>query len=170
MFKEEERELHQHYERSIAYHEQLGFYPPARRSVGESVRKHPFRAVPVYILSTLWLLPRNIGVLLMRLYRNTVSRLYGDVCRFYPTCSAYALQSIHKRGLILGSILGSWRIVRCNPWAEGGLDKPSEVRHGRYCSSQRGFVFLNPDIVFVQSDMTGEISSKNKESRKLSSS
>jgi len=98
----------------------------------------------------------------LNFYRKEFFRLYGDVCRFYPTCSAYALQSIHKRGLILGSILGSWRIVRCNPWAEGGLDKPAEVRHGRYCSTQRGFVFLNPDALFESLKRAQTPSSKLK--------
>ena len=150
MFKEEERELHQHYERSPEHHHSVGFYPPATVTIGESIRKRPILGLLAYGISTLWLLPRNIGVLLMLGYRSTISRLYGDVCRFYPTCSAYTLQSIHKRGLILGSILGSWRIVRCNPWAEGGLDKPAEVRHQRYCSTQHGFVFLNPNLIFSQ--------------------
>lgn len=82
----------------------------------------------------------------MQLYRKAISPLYGDVCRYYPTCSAYALQSIHKRGLVLGIILGSWRIMRCNPWAEGGLDKPKEPKHQHYCSTEHGLVFLNPQI------------------------
>ena len=147
MFKAEEQDLHRHYERSITHHESLGFFHPAETSVWKTIARKPLIAVPAYILSTLWLLPRNIGVALMQGYRHTVSRMYGDVCRFYPTCSSYTLQTIHKRGLLLGSILGSWRIVRCNPWAEGGLDKPAEVRHQRYRSTKRGFVFLNPDVL-----------------------
>ena len=50
-----------------------------------------------------WLLPRNVGVVLIRAYRAIVSPLYGDVCRYYPTCSAYGLTAVQHRGLVVGS-------------------------------------------------------------------
>ena len=62
------------------------------------------------------LIPRNLGVLLLRAYRAVISPLYGDVCRYYPSCSAYGLGSVQQHGLLVGTALTAWRIVRCNPW------------------------------------------------------
>lgn len=47
---------------------------------------------------------------------------YG-YCRFTPTCSQYTAQAIARHGLVKGSALGFWRIMRCNPWSKGGLDR-----------------------------------------------
>ena len=76
--------------------------------------------------SFVWLLPRNLCVLILRGYRAVISPLYGDVCRYYPSCSAYALGAIQQHGVIKGIALGSWRIARCHPWAKGGVDDVPE--------------------------------------------
>ena len=68
------------------------------------------------------LLPRNACVLVLRVYRAVVSPIYGDVCRYYPSCSSYALQAVQLHGLVLGSVLGARRLLRCHPWAAGGVD------------------------------------------------
>ena len=68
------------------------------------------------------LVPRNACVLVLRLYRAVISPLYGDVCRYYPSCSSYALQAIQQWGVIRGVALGMLRIARCHPWAAGGVD------------------------------------------------
>ncbi len=68
------------------------------------------------------LLPRNFGIALILGYRKVISPLYGDVCRFYPTCSSYGLTQVQQRGLLVGSVLALWRILRCNPFSSGGLD------------------------------------------------
>lgn len=86
------------------------------------------------------LIPRNLGVLLLRAYRATISRLYGDVCRYYPSCSAYGLGSVQQRGLVIGSALAAWRIVRCNPWTAGGIDEVRAARHDRYRITRFGWV------------------------------
>lgn len=70
----------------------------------------------------LLLLPRNLGILLLVVYRAVISPLYGDVCRYYPSCSAYALQAVQLHGLVLGSALAARRLLRCHPWAAGGVD------------------------------------------------
>jgi len=76
----------------------------------------------------LWLLPRNVCVVILRGYRAVISPLYGDVCRYYPTCSAYALGAIQQHGVIKGIALGTWRIARCHPWSRGGVDDVPERR------------------------------------------
>jgi putative membrane protein insertion efficiency factor len=87
-----------------------------------------------------WLLPRNAGVLLIRAYRAVVSPLYGDVCRYYPSCSAYGLGAVQHRGLVVGSALTAWRIVRCNPWSRGGVDDVPMPRVRRFHLTRFGFV------------------------------
>ena len=55
-------------------------------------------------------------------YRRFVSPLLGDHCRYYPTCSAYALDAIRIHGALRGTWLALMRIGRCHPWAAGGVD------------------------------------------------
>ena len=66
----------------------------------------------------------RIAILLIRFYQRIISRyiLTGNNCRFYPTCSEYSLQAYKKYGFIKGSYLSAKRIVRCNPFHEGGYD------------------------------------------------
>jgi putative membrane protein insertion efficiency factor len=87
-----------------------------------------------------WLLPRNAGIVLIRAYRAVVSPLYGDVCRYYPSCSHYALQAIQQHGVVKGVGLGTWRILRCNPWSEGGVDDVPAPRQQQYHLTSFGFV------------------------------
>jgi putative membrane protein insertion efficiency factor len=68
------------------------------------------------------LIPRNLFVGLMLLYRKLISPLYGNVCRYYPSCSAYALGSFQQLGVVRGLPISGWRVLRCNPWSEGGID------------------------------------------------
>ena len=49
-----------------------------------------------------------------------------DKCKYYPTCSSYALTAYEKHGFIKGTILTVWRLLRCNPWSLGGVDKVPE--------------------------------------------
>jgi putative membrane protein insertion efficiency factor len=59
---------------------------------------------------------------LLKAYRAVISPLYGDVCRYYPSCSAYALEAVSRHGAARGTVLTVRRLVRCHPWAAGGLD------------------------------------------------
>ncbi len=71
--------------------------------------------------------------LLHSLYKRWISPLFGNACRFEPYCSDYALEAIEKHGLLKGTLLAVWRILRCNPWFEGGLDPvPPVKRTGKY--------------------------------------
>jgi putative membrane protein insertion efficiency factor len=62
-------------------------------------------------------------VSILKVYRRVVSPLYGDVCRYYPSCSAYALGAVERHGAVKGLWLGALRIARCHPWAAGGVDQ-----------------------------------------------
>lgn len=50
--------------------------------------------------------------------------IYPSSCRFYPTCSDYALEAIKRQGPFKGSLKALWRIIRCNPFSKGGIDHP----------------------------------------------
>ena len=93
-------------------------------------------------LQFVWLLPRNACVVVLRIYRAVISPLYGDVCRYYPSCSSYAMQSIQHYGVIRGIWMGSKRLARCHPWAEGGIDDVPVRAHELVRVSPFGFVFV----------------------------
>lgn len=92
------------------------------------------------VLGAVILFPRNAGVLLLRGYRAVISPLYGDVCRYYPSCSAYALGAVQEHGLVVGSALAARRLARCHPWAEGGIDDVPLKHSRRYAVTSFGFV------------------------------
>lgn len=74
--------------------------------------------------------PRLVAMKMIRLYQRTLSFDHGPLkgmfpggfCRYRPTCSEYTYQAIEKYGFFRGTLLGMWRIVRCNPWSHGGDD------------------------------------------------
>lgn len=61
-------------------------------------------------------------------YRRLISPALPARCRYYPTCSAYATQAIREFGILRGTVLASWRVLRCNPLSQGGLDPVSDQR------------------------------------------
>ena len=66
--------------------------------------------------------PRAIVVRVISAYRRFVSPLLPPACRFSPSCSRYTLLAIEKHGVLKGSLMGVWRILRCNPFSKGGSD------------------------------------------------
>lgn len=73
--------------------------------------------------------PSILLILFIKAWRKLLSPLYGDVCSFYPSCSAYGLEAVTVHGLAKGAPLTAWRILRCNPWSGGGIDHvPSSRR------------------------------------------
>jgi putative membrane protein insertion efficiency factor len=68
---------------------------------------------------------------LLKAYRFAISPLYGQVCRYHPSCSAYALEAVTRHGSVRGSWLALKRVVRCNPWSLGGYDPVPPAREPR---------------------------------------
>lgn len=62
----------------------------------------------------------------IRLYQRLLSPVLPRRCRYEPTCSAYAAESIRRFGLLRGSLLAAWRLLRCNPFSDGGFDPVRE--------------------------------------------
>jgi len=67
---------------------------------------------------------KNLILKLIKFYQYFISPNFGKNCRFYPSCSEYSFQAIEKYGLIKGIWLAVKRILRCQPWAPGGVDLP----------------------------------------------
>lgn len=94
-------------------------------------------------LASVLLLPRNVAVLILRGYRAVISPLYGDVCRYYPSCTAYALAAIQEYGVVVGTVLSLRRVAKCHPWATGGIDDVPKRTRRRYAVTKFGFVIAN---------------------------
>ena len=64
----------------------------------------------------------RVGVALVWLWRVTFGALFPTTCKYHPSCSQYAIDAVRERGLVRGSLLAGWRLLRCNPWSRGGFD------------------------------------------------
>ena len=62
----------------------------------------------------------------LRFYMRFVSPALPRRCKYEPTCSAYALDAVRELGVIRGSVVAGWRLLRCNPWSHGGWDPVSD--------------------------------------------
>ncbi len=88
-----------------------GFRPDeASARPGNSALRSP-GTWPVFVLSSL-----------LRAYKRFLSPLLPPSCRFTPTCSEYAIEAINRHGVVKGSFLACWRLLRCNPFCRGGYD------------------------------------------------
>lgn len=65
---------------------------------------------------------KTIALWMIRAYQVGISPMFPPSCRFYPTCSEYAYQAIARYGIIRGGLKASWRVLRCNPFCQGGYD------------------------------------------------
>jgi putative membrane protein insertion efficiency factor len=82
---------------------------------------------------------RSISALLIafvRMYQLVISPVNVPCCRYHPTCSNYAIIALREHGPWRGMLLATWRILRCNPWSDGGADpvpeaekQKTEVKH-----------------------------------------
>ncbi len=92
------------------------------------------------VIGLMALVPRNALIGVLHGYRATVSQLYGDVCKYYPSCSAYALGAVQQHGAVKGAALTAARLARCHPWAAGGIDDVPPHSHFRHDLTPHGFV------------------------------
>ena len=72
-------------------------------------------------------LPRQALTGVVKAYRLLLSPWLGSDCRFEPTCSAYSLQALQQHGAVAGSALTVYRLLRCQPWCQGGHDPVPET-------------------------------------------
>lgn len=69
---------------------------------------------------------KSLALSLVRGYQRTISPLFPRRCKYYPTCSEYAVEAIQMYGVSRGFVLAGWRLLRCNPWSKGGVDYPAD--------------------------------------------
>ncbi|MDE7065525.1 MAG: membrane protein insertion efficiency factor YidD [Desulfovibrionaceae bacterium] len=68
------------------------------------------------------MLLRKLAVVPIRLYQYCISPVLPPSCRYYPSCSAYAVEAVMRHGILRGGWLTICRLARCHPWAAGGVD------------------------------------------------
>ncbi len=87
---------------------------------------------------------KYIFIALIRFYKKCISPLFPPKCKYYPTCSTYALEAFTRFGFFRGFALSSWRLLRCNPWSLGGIDYVPDkfsLRYrkiGKYMADSKG--------------------------------
>jgi putative membrane protein insertion efficiency factor len=65
---------------------------------------------------------RSIAIAPVRVYQRVLSPAIPQRCKYYPTCSEYAVGAIRRYGILRGLVLAAWRLLRCNPLSDGGVD------------------------------------------------
>ena len=78
--------------------------------------------------STLVRALRELCLAPLHLYRRLISPAIPDRCKYYPTCSTYAVQAVRELGVLRGTVVAAWRLARCNPWSDGGVDEVADRR------------------------------------------
>ena len=74
------------------------------------------------MLSKLAKAPQLATIALLRAYKFAISPLFPPSCRYVPTCSEYAIEAVERHGVLRGSALAFWRLLRCHPFVKGGFD------------------------------------------------
>lgn len=93
--------------------------------MGGGVRRSGQGDRPAWVSPLVWPL---LG--LLKIYQRVISPVLPPSCRFYPSCSAYAVEALQVHGLVRGIVLTVWRLLRCAPWHPGGID-PVPPRRNR---------------------------------------
>jgi len=70
-------------------------------------------------------------------YRHSLSPLIGGSCRYWPSCSTYALEAVDRYGGLTGGRLALGRLLRCHPWGGSGIDPVPDLHHGPACAHRR---------------------------------
>ena len=71
---------------------------------------------------------RSLAIAPIRFYQRAVSPALPRRCKYHPTCSEYAVQAIRVHGVARGLVLAGWRLLRCNPLSNGGIDRVEDQR------------------------------------------
>ena len=77
--------------------------------------------------------PRTLALALLRGYKWLISPLFPPSCRYVPTCSEYAMEAVDRFGLVRGTLMASWRLLRCHPLVKGGYDPVLKQGHDSLC-------------------------------------
>ncbi len=72
--------------------------------------------------------PTALALALLRIYQVAISPILPVRCKYHPTCSVYAVDAIRSFGILKGLVLAGWRLLRCNPWSVGGIDRVETQR------------------------------------------
>jgi putative membrane protein insertion efficiency factor len=72
----------------------------------------------------------------VRVYQRLISPALPARCKYEPSCSSYAIESLRSYGVVRGSILAAWRLLRCNPWSHGGYDPVAAQTLFRRCTEE----------------------------------
>ena len=78
---------------------------------------------------------KEIATWLLLGYKRLISPLLPASCRFVPTCSEYAAEAVARHGMLRGSVMAAWRLLRCNPFSRGGFDP---VPQSKVCEHRNG--------------------------------
>ncbi|WP_426593865.1 membrane protein insertion efficiency factor YidD [Cellulomonas sp. McL0617] len=81
------------------------------------------------VLHAIARIPARLLLLGVRGYQLFISPMTPQTCRFYPSCSQYAVLALQRHGAVRGTYLAVWRVLRCNPWNPGGVDDVPPAHH-----------------------------------------
>lgn len=110
---------------------------------------------------------KKLFILPIRFYQKCISPYKAPCCRFTPTCSQYMIEAILEWGVIVGLLMGLWRILRCNPFCKGGYDPvPENKRKKQFLEKRRAkkALKMQKKAAAGEKTRTGEEDSKEKDS------
>lgn len=106
---------------------------------------------------------KKILMNIIRFYQQHISPATPPSCRYYPTCSSYALEAVDKHGALKGGIMSTARIIRCNPFVEGGVDKVPDYFTLRRNPANIGEQYIPEYLLTIDPETKKEIESLQKE-------
>lgn len=109
---------------------------------------------------------KKVLMKVIRFYQEYISPATQPTCRYHPTCSNYALKAVDKHGAVKGGIMASARILRCNPFVEGGVDKVPDYFTLRRNPENVGEQYIPDYLLSVDAEMKAEIKDLLKKHKK----
>jgi putative membrane protein insertion efficiency factor len=84
---------------------------------------------------------KSLAIWLLRGYKRWISPAFPPSCRYVPTCSEYAVEAVERYGVVRGGAMAAWRLLRCHPLANGGLDAVvKNAKRGEECPRHTGMI------------------------------